>query len=118
MGNEAIAQGALESEISFATGYPGTPSTEIIETIACLNPEILLNGPLPRLVTPRSFTMGYSLWWILFTVVILDNRTTTMTEHQHTTQEQVEVKREGNLIGDIGQSSGRLNTLRPLIHTI
>ncbi|HIP75086.1 MAG TPA: hypothetical protein EYH13_02860 [Thermococcus paralvinellae] len=53
-------------------------------------------GIFPRLVTPRSFTMGYSLWWILFTVVILDNRTTTMTEHQHTTQEQVEVKREGN----------------------
>ena len=82
MDNKAIAHRALESEISFATGYPGTPSTEIIETIACLNPEILLNGPLPRLVTPRSFTMGYSLWWILFTVMVLDNRTTTMTEHQ------------------------------------
>ncbi len=40
MGNEAIAYGALESGISFATGYPGTPSTEVIETIAHLNPEV------------------------------------------------------------------------------
>ncbi|NJE55725.1 hypothetical protein E3E28_10955, partial [Thermococcus sp. 21S9] len=39
MGNEAIAYGALESGISFATGYPGTPSTEVIETIAHLKPE-------------------------------------------------------------------------------
>lgn len=37
MGNEAIAHGALESGVSFATGYPGTPSTEVIETIARLN---------------------------------------------------------------------------------
>ncbi len=30
MGNEAIARGALESGIQYATGYPGTPSSEII----------------------------------------------------------------------------------------
>ncbi len=34
MGNEAIALGALRAGISLAVGYPGTPSTEIIETIA------------------------------------------------------------------------------------
>ncbi|MEA1924762.1 MAG: indolepyruvate ferredoxin oxidoreductase subunit alpha [Candidatus Altiarchaeota archaeon] len=33
-GNESIARGALESGISLATGYPGTPSTEILEYIA------------------------------------------------------------------------------------
>jgi indolepyruvate ferredoxin oxidoreductase, alpha subunit len=33
-GNEAIARGALESGIRVATGYPGTPSTEILETLA------------------------------------------------------------------------------------
>jgi len=34
LGNEAIARGALEAGISFAAGYPGTPSSEIIETLA------------------------------------------------------------------------------------
>lgn len=34
MGNEAIARGALEAGVSIATAYPGTPSTEIIETLA------------------------------------------------------------------------------------
>jgi indolepyruvate ferredoxin oxidoreductase alpha subunit len=34
MGNEAIARGALEGGISVAAGYPGTPSSEIIEQLA------------------------------------------------------------------------------------
>ena len=38
MGNEAIALAALHSGINLACGYPGTPSTEIIETIARHNP--------------------------------------------------------------------------------
>jgi indolepyruvate ferredoxin oxidoreductase alpha subunit len=33
-GNEAIARGAYEHGVRFASGYPGTPSTEIIETFA------------------------------------------------------------------------------------
>ena len=33
MGNEAIALAALDIGVEFACGYPGTPSTEIIETI-------------------------------------------------------------------------------------
>ncbi len=33
LGNEAIAQGAMDAGISGAYGYPGTPSTEIIEYI-------------------------------------------------------------------------------------
>jgi len=33
-GNEAIARGAYESGVSVASAYPGTPSTEILETIA------------------------------------------------------------------------------------
>lgn len=32
-GNEAVARSAWEAGISFATGYPGTPSTEILETL-------------------------------------------------------------------------------------
>ena len=34
LGNEAIARGAWEAGCNVAAGYPGTPSTEILETIA------------------------------------------------------------------------------------
>jgi indolepyruvate ferredoxin oxidoreductase alpha subunit len=37
MGNEAIARGALEAGVSVATGYPGTPSSEIIERLATVS---------------------------------------------------------------------------------
>jgi indolepyruvate ferredoxin oxidoreductase alpha subunit len=33
MGNEAIALGALRAGVAVATGYPGTPSTEILEAL-------------------------------------------------------------------------------------
>ena len=33
-GNAAIARGALEAGVHYATGYPGTPSTEILENIS------------------------------------------------------------------------------------
>ena len=34
MGNEAIALGAIRAGVGVVTGYPGTPSTEVLETIA------------------------------------------------------------------------------------
>jgi indolepyruvate ferredoxin oxidoreductase alpha subunit len=34
MGNEAIALGAMRAGVSVVTGYPGTPSTETLETAA------------------------------------------------------------------------------------
>ncbi|MEW6266689.1 MAG: thiamine pyrophosphate-dependent enzyme [Thermodesulfobacteriota bacterium] len=33
-GNQAIARGALEAGLAFISGYPGNPSSEIIETLA------------------------------------------------------------------------------------
>jgi len=33
-GNEAIARGAWEAGVLFAAGYPGTPSTEVLENLA------------------------------------------------------------------------------------
>ena len=33
-GNEAVARGAHEAGVKLAASYPGTPSTEILETIA------------------------------------------------------------------------------------
>lgn len=38
MGNEAIGFGAIYAGVGVVTGYPGTPSTEILETIAAHNP--------------------------------------------------------------------------------
>lgn len=34
LGNEAIARGALEAGVCFASAYPGTPSTEIVEALS------------------------------------------------------------------------------------
>jgi len=34
MGNEAIALGAIKAGVSLVAGYPGTPSTEVLETVA------------------------------------------------------------------------------------
>ncbi len=39
MGNAAIARGALEAGVSVAAGYPGTPSSEIIENLASVADE-------------------------------------------------------------------------------
>ena len=38
MGNEAIALGAIAAGINLAAGYPGTPSTEVLETVAKRSP--------------------------------------------------------------------------------
>ena len=37
MGNEAIALGAMRAGVRVVTGYPGTPSSEILETVAKYN---------------------------------------------------------------------------------
>ncbi|MCD6369797.1 MAG: indolepyruvate ferredoxin oxidoreductase subunit alpha [Thermoproteales archaeon] len=37
MGNEAIARGALEAGVQVATGYPGTPSSEVLMTLIPLS---------------------------------------------------------------------------------
>lgn len=39
MGNEAIARGALEAGVQFAASYPGTPSSQILETLASVAKE-------------------------------------------------------------------------------
>ena len=37
MGNEAIGTGAVHAGVNFVSGYPGTPSTEVLETVAAIN---------------------------------------------------------------------------------
>lgn len=34
MGNEAIALGAIAAGVNLVSGYPGTPSSEVLETVA------------------------------------------------------------------------------------
>ena len=40
-GNEAIARGAYEAGVKYASAYPGTPSTEILENIALYKDDIV-----------------------------------------------------------------------------
>ncbi len=39
MGNEAMAMGAIAAGVNLVCGYPGTPSTEVLETVAKHRPE-------------------------------------------------------------------------------
>ena len=39
MGNEAIAMGAIAAGVNFVSGYPGTPSTEVLETVSKRRPD-------------------------------------------------------------------------------
>ena len=39
-GNEALARGAFEAGVTVGTGYPGTPSTEILENLALYKPDV------------------------------------------------------------------------------
>lgn len=41
MGNQAIALGAIRAGVGVVSGYPGTPSTEILETVAARRPDDL-----------------------------------------------------------------------------
>jgi indolepyruvate ferredoxin oxidoreductase alpha subunit len=46
IGNAAIARGCLEAGVKMGSGYPGTPSTEILENFAMIaveNPELKIN---------------------------------------------------------------------------
>ena len=54
-GNEAIARGAWEAGVQFASAYPGTPSTEILENISTY-PEITSEwAPNEKVAVEASF---------------------------------------------------------------
>ena len=44
MGNEAFAHAALEAGVRVVAGYPGTPSSEVVETIAKLHAQGAAEG--------------------------------------------------------------------------
>lgn len=53
-GNEAIARGAWEAGIKFASAYPGTPSTEILENVAEYKDDILAEWAVNEKVAVES----------------------------------------------------------------
>ncbi|QMS85047.1 indolepyruvate ferredoxin oxidoreductase subunit alpha [Candidatus Xianfuyuplasma coldseepsis] len=64
-GNEAVARGAYEASVHFASAYPGTPSTEILENIATYKEIIAEWAPNEKValeaVIGASFAGGRSL---------------------------------------------------------
>lgn len=55
-GNEAIARGAYEAGVKYASAYPGTPSTEILENIARYKEDILAEwGPNEKVALEAVF---------------------------------------------------------------
>ena len=65
-GNEAIARGAWEAGVHYASAYPGTPSTEILENIATYKEDIVAEwGPNEKvaleMVIGAAFAGGRSL---------------------------------------------------------
>ncbi len=59
-GNEAIARGAYEAGIRFASAYPGTPSTEILENIALYKDDIVAEWA-PNEKVALEAVIGYSI---------------------------------------------------------
>ena len=63
-GNEALALGAYHAGVAFASAYPGTPSTEIMEAVAAhkdiyaewsTNEKVAVEGEEPGAVAREFF---------------------------------------------------------------
>ena len=59
-GNEAIARGAWEAGVSVGVGYPGTPSTEVLENLVAQRRRARASG-LPTRRSPLEVAVGASL---------------------------------------------------------
>ncbi len=59
-GNEAVARGAYEAGVVYASAYPGTPSTEILENTALYKGDILAEWAVNEKVAAES-AIGASL---------------------------------------------------------
>jgi indolepyruvate ferredoxin oxidoreductase, alpha subunit len=59
-GNEAVVRGAFEAGVKVAAAYPGTPSTEILETIAREYKNTILNYLPPKVheLKRKAFATG------------------------------------------------------------
>jgi indolepyruvate ferredoxin oxidoreductase alpha subunit len=59
LGNEAVARGAWEARAAFGSGYPGTPSTEILEALAAYQDVVVQWAPNEKV--GYEVSMGASL---------------------------------------------------------
>jgi len=59
LGNEAVARGAFEARVAFGSGYPGTPSTEILEALAAYDDVVVQWAPNEKV--GYEVAMGASL---------------------------------------------------------
>lgn len=59
LGNEAVARGAWEGKVAFGSGYPGTPSTEILEYLAKYDDVVVQWAPNEKV--GYEVAMGVSL---------------------------------------------------------
>ena len=59
LGNEAVARGAWEARAAFGSGYPGTPSTEILEALAAYEGVVVQWAPNEKV--GYEVSMGASL---------------------------------------------------------
>src|SRR3972149_4072904 len=68
-GNEAIARGAWEAGVRYASAYPGTPSTEILESLAhyqgvkaewASNEKVALDAAVATAAADPLFSAGYT----------------------------------------------------------
>ncbi|MDR3280742.1 MAG: indolepyruvate ferredoxin oxidoreductase subunit alpha [Synergistaceae bacterium] len=60
-GNEAIARGAWEAGTSFAAAYPGTPSTEILETLSTYDKSNIIAEWAPNEKVSLESALGASM---------------------------------------------------------
>ena len=69
MGNAAIALGAVAAGVNVVAGYPGTPSTEVLETIAKHRPDDVYvewsvnEKAAMELAAGASYAGARSIWW-------------------------------------------------------
>ena len=66
MGNEALAHAALEAGVNVVAGYPGTPSSEIVETVARLHAA----GTAHDVYVEWSTNEVVWFFWLLTTLVL------------------------------------------------
>ena len=59
MGNAAIALGAVAAGVNVVAGYPGTPSTEVLETVAKYRPDDVYVECLRRSTFSRHYEAGW-----------------------------------------------------------
>ncbi len=60
-GNEAVARGVWEAGASFAAAYPGTPSTEILETLSTFSKDDIIAEWAPNEKAAMESALGASM---------------------------------------------------------